>query len=238
MKKHHNSFLNKLITFLFIAISTVTCVCYFAVKSVTAGALDVCIVLDPGHGGVDGGVIGVNSRVYEREINLSIAKLVAKNLNKAGAKVVLTRENQYGLYGVAEKNFKQRDFQKRKEIIEKNQPVVVVSIHCNKYSSPSRRGAQVFFNGANSESRGFANLMQNILNDNINTNYAKRSFDCISGDYYIVKCTDIPSIIVECGFLSNPEDDRLLNDPSFQELMSYHIFSGIMQYVGAQFLTT
>ncbi len=238
MKKTNKAFLNKLIVFSFIAISMAICVCYFSVKTVSAGALDICVVLDPGHGGVDGGVIGVNSRVYEREINLIISKLVAKNLKKAGVNVVLTRENQYGLYGVAEKNFKQRDFQKRKEIIEKSQPELVVSIHCNKYSSPSRRGAQVFFNGANAESRGFANLMQGILNDNINVNYARRKFDCISGDYYIVKCTDIPSIIVECGFLSNPQDDALLNDASFQELMAYHIFSGIMQYVGAQFLTT
>ncbi|MEG1613733.1 MAG: N-acetylmuramoyl-L-alanine amidase [Clostridia bacterium] len=189
------------------------------------------VVIDAGHGGVDGGVEGVKTGVFEREINLIISKLLAKRLESVGVTAILTRKTKSGLYESIDGNFKLKDFERRKEIILNANPSAVVSIHCNKYSSPSRRGIQVFFDGTNDESRAFGNIMQEGINKNLNLPYTHRGYSALSGDYYIVKCTNAPSIIIECGFLSNVEDEKLLVDSKYREILTYHIFSGIMQYI-------
>lgn len=191
----------------------------------------VTIVLDAGHGGVDGGVVGRHTGVLERDINLLTAKTLEKQLTDAGFRVVLTRQTKYGLYEEAEGAFKREDFLKRKKIIEEANAALVISLHCNKFSDTKRRGVQVFFDGANENSKEFGRQVQAVINENVNSKYAGRNFAALAGDYYIVKCTSVPSIIVECGFLSNYEDVKLLNSEEYRAELSYHIMTGAIRYL-------
>lgn len=189
------------------------------------------VVLDAGHGGRDNGVIGVESGIAEKVLNLAVTMLVKEQLEKAKIKVVLTRKDNDGLYGDAKSNFKLTDMKRRKEIINEATPDVVVSIHMNKYPTDSaRRGAQVFFEQMSPSSKELARCLQGSLNT-LNTEILAREFSPLKGEYYILKCSKFTSAIVECGFMSNVEDDRLLCTVEHQQKVAYQIYSGIMAYL-------
>jgi N-acetylmuramoyl-L-alanine amidase len=191
----------------------------------------ITVVIDAGHGGVDGGVVGTNTGVLEREINLLMAKELKKQLENAGFNAVMTRTTKYALYDEAKGGFKREDFERRKRIIEESNATLVVSLHCNKFSDRSRRGAQVFYDCDNESSKAYAKELQSVINETVNAKYAGRAFSALSGDYYILKCTTVPSVIIECGFLSNAEDERLLNDEAFRAELSYQIMTGTIRYL-------
>lgn len=188
----------------------------------------VKVVLDAGHGGIDGGVTGVKTGIKESELNLIVVKKIEKLLVDAGIKVYLTRSTEAGLYGVISSSLKKKDMEKRRDIINDVKPDLVVSIHMNKYSVSTRRGAQVFYNEENEKSKLLAECVQGELN---NMKESVRKYSALSGDYYMVKCTDYPSIITECGFLSNPEDEALLISETYQDSLAYTIFKGITIYL-------
>lgn len=190
------------------------------------------VVLDAGHGGRDVGVVGVNSNVSEAEINLLITQTLKSKLEDFNVKVVLTRKNADGLYDENATNFKRSDMEKRKKIILDTAPNLVVSIHCNRFPSSERRGAQVFFNNFSDEGKKLASLVQKNLNT-INIDKINRGFSPLKGDYYILNCSKYPSCIVECGFLSNPDDDMLLNDENYRNMLADAILSGIMSYLSS-----
>ncbi|HPO53651.1 MAG: hypothetical protein GX095_04420 [Clostridiales bacterium] len=190
---------------------------------------EVVVVLDAGHGGKDGGTKGVESGVDEAEINLIIVKKVEKLLKDNGIGVVLTRKD-HNLPFVESITQKQLEMQARKKIIEEAKPNLVVSIHCNKFPDSSRRGAQVFYQPISERGKALAESLQSNLNT-LNTEYAGRAFTILKGDYYILNCSEYPSAIVECGFLSNKEDDALLNTPEYQDKIAYRVFCGIMGYL-------
>lgn len=190
------------------------------------------VVLDAGHGGRDVGVVGVNSNVSEAEINLLITQTLKSKLEALNVKVVLTRKNANGLYDENATNFKRSDMEKRKKIILDTAPNLVVSIHCNRFPSSERRGAQVFFNNFSDEGKKLASLVQKNLNT-INIDKINRGFSPLKGDYYILNCSKYPSCIVECGFLSNPDDDMLLNDENYRNMLADAILSGIMSYLSS-----
>ena len=189
----------------------------------------VIVVLDAGHGGIDGGTKGVQSGITEAEINLIIVKKVEKLLKSNGVGVVLTRKDEKAPYTESITK-KQLDMQERKRIIKEANPNLVVSIHCNKFPDSSRRGAQVFFRSLSEKGEALALSLQNNLNT-INNEYAGRAFTILKGDYYILNCSDYPSAIVECGFLSNKDDDTLLNNAEYQDKLAYRIFCGIVGFL-------
>ena len=162
------------------------------------------VVIDAGHGGIDGGVVG-SQGVKESDINLKMAGILQKELDSRGFGVVMTRTTQDAL-----NNIKRLDMQARKDIIVKASPVAVISLHVNKFSDPSRRGAQVFYDDTGI-GKDFAMCMQERINQKINAKYSGRDdYEAIAGDLFITKCVKVPSIIIECGFISNPEDEKLL----------------------------
>lgn len=181
------------------------------------------VVLDAGHGGIDGGVTGSNSGVCEAEINLAITKSLKHFLLEKGYNVVLTRKNTDGLYGLSSSNKKLDDMKKRRDIIEQAKPDLMVSIHQNYFPRSKERGAQVFYAPKSERGAEMATLMQKLLNGNLEA--SKRN--AAKGDYYILQCTDYPSLLIECGFLSNPEDEHLLLQAPYQEKVAYTIFCGI-----------
>ena len=117
---------------------------------------------------------------------------------------------------------------KRKEIIEKEAPDLVISVHLNEYSLSSRRGGQVFFLKENTESRLLANCIQKEINELYE---GVKDYNALSGDLFMLKCTNAPSVIVECGFLSNEQDEKLLLTEEFREQVAYSIFRGAVSYL-------
>lgn len=200
------------------------------IKGASSSPASTVIVLDAGHGGVDLGVIGTDSGVAEKEINLIIVKKLEKKLKEHNIQVVLTRKDSEGLYKDKTPGFKLRDMKERKRIIESANARLVVSVHCNKFPRQDVRGAQVFYEPTSPQSIIFAKCIQANLNV-LNREYVGRSYQSHAGDYYILKCSPYPSVIVECGFLSNPQDDKLLNTSAYQDKITYAIFSGIIGYL-------
>ncbi|MBO4251608.1 MAG: N-acetylmuramoyl-L-alanine amidase [Clostridia bacterium] len=210
------------------AITFVLCFAALAKTSAIAAKSGVKVVLDAGHGGIDGGVSGIKTGVHESDINLAIVKKLEKYLIDAGITVVLTRSSSAGLYGVASSTLKRRDMEKRKAIIQKAQPTLVVSVHMNYYPNSSRRGGQVFFKKGSEKSEILAKSIQKSLN----TLYADvKDYSPLTGDYYILNCTEYPTVIAECGFLSNLVDESLLTDENFRSELAYSLFYGIINYL-------
>ena len=204
--------------------------CFSALSTTSANRVDgdkIKVVLDAGHGGVDNGVSGVKTKVKESELNLKVVKKLENYLISAGIEVVLTRSSSAGLYGVATTNLKKKDMQKRKEIILNAKPSLVVSVHMNKFSVSTRRGAQVFYKANDQASKKLADSIQQCFNG---MKEASRQCESLVGDYYILNCSNYPSVIAECGFLSNPEDEALLVTDAYQDAIAYSIFKGIIGY--------
>lgn len=188
------------------------------------------VVLDAGHGGMDLGVIGAQSGIAESAINLIIVKKLEKLLAEHNMEIVLTRKDENGLYGKKSPGFKLRDMKERKRIIEQARPALIISVHCNRFPRQDVRGAQVFYEPGSVRSIALAKSIQTNLNI-LNREYVGRSYESHAGDYYILKCSVYPAVIVECGFLSNPLDDALLNSNAYQDKITYAVFSGIIGYL-------
>ena len=185
------------------------------------------VVIDAGHGGIDGGVSGITTGVKESELNLDIARKLKAKFDKSGAKTVMTRKTEAGLYGIYSKGFKRRDMQKRKQITLNAKADVFVSIHLNYYSSPLRRGAQVFYKTDEEKSKSLADIVQAELNGG---KEYERDYTALAGDYYVLNEADCAAILCECGFLSNAEDEKLLLTDEYRAEIAEKIFNGIEKY--------
>lgn len=185
------------------------------------------VVIDAGHGGIDGGVSGITTGVKESELNLDIARKLKAKFDKSGAKTVMTRKTEAGLYGIYSKGFKRRDMQKRKQITLNAKADVFVSIHLNYYSSPLRRGAQVFYKIDEEKSKSLADIVQAELNGG---KECERDYTALAGDYYVLNEADCAAILCECGFLSNAEDEKMLLTDEYRAEIAEKIFNGIEKY--------
>ena len=205
-------------------------VCIFALSVTASKSVNFTVVIDAGHGGIDGGVVGIESGVKESDINLDLSRRLGRLFSEVGFTVVQTRETEAGLYGVATAGYKKRDMKRRAEIINGCTPALVISVHQNFFSVRSRRGAQVFFRHSNSRSVALARLIQASLND---MEECVKKSEALNGDYYILNCNDFPAVIVECGFLSNAEDEKLLLDESYRDKVASAIISGALHYLAS-----
>ena len=186
------------------------------------------IVLDPGHGGSDPGKVGVNG-VLEKELNLQIAMLVKESLEKKNIQVIMTRTSDEMLCPHDTDNRKREDMRKRVEMINDANPILAVSIHQNSYTDPTVSGAQVFYYFESEEGKRMAELMQKaLLEVDVNNKRAAKAND----NYYLLKKTNVPTIIVECGFLSNPSEAEKLKTKEYQESIANAIVNGIETCIG------
>lgn len=186
------------------------------------------VVLDAGHGGDDPGKIGVN-QANEKDVNLVIADKVKKELEAKGITVVMTREEDKGLYEEGAKNHKVQDLQNRVELIHKAAPACAVSIHQNSYPEEYVKGAQVFYYTDSAEGKRLAECLQDTLVSEVDPDNHRQAKGNTS--YYLLKKTDVPIAIVECGFLSNWEEAELLNDSGYQDQLAKAVCHGIESYL-------
>ena len=214
--------INKLVVWILVAVSLVGVLAIpTALSSVNRDVKTV--VIDPGHGGLDSGVSSENG-VKESDVVLLIARVLGEYLESGGFNVVLTRKNQSALIGG--RFVKKTDMERRVEIIKKASPQLVISIHLNSFSDKRRKGMQVFFGGDNS--RDFALLTQDILNQQFNLPDAGRNFSILKADKYILNESPCPAVIIECGFLSNNEDERNLLDDTYRHRLAESIYQSIL----------
>lgn len=185
------------------------------------------IVLDAGHGGSDPGKIGVND-VEEKTVNLEIAGMVQKLLKKEKIEAVMTRKEDTMLTGRDGQSTKVGDMKARVALINETKPALAVSIHQNSYHQEGVKGAQVFYYSHSEDGKKAAELMQKaLLSLNPDNNRKAKANDT----YYLLKRTEPPTIIVECGFLSNWEEAELLKDKEYQESIAEAIVKGIKAYI-------
>lgn len=185
------------------------------------------VVLDPGHGGRDPGKVGAQGE-QEKDINLAISLKVKERLEKDGMEVVMTREKDVMLADEDASNKKLEDLNNRIRIINERQPAVAVSIHQNSYSDASVKGAQVFYFTHSDKGKQAAEALQKELLefDQEHTRKIKAN-----DTYYLLKKTEVPTVIVECGFLSCPEEAALLTDEAYQKKLAEAIAKGIESWV-------
>lgn len=181
------------------------------------------VVIDAGHGGSDPGKVGVNDAL-EKDINLEIARKVKKLLEKKGIHVIMTRKEDKALGDGQRDSQKVQDMRERVKLINKNKPELAVSIHQNSFHQADVHGAQVFYFKHSAEGEKYAGIMQEVLRtvDQGNTKQPKAD-----DTYYLLKKTEIPIIIIECGFLSNPEEAEKLTTKEYQKEMAQAIADGI-----------
>ena len=204
---------------------------YYSHRVIAKKGYSHTIVIDAGHGGKDNGASGVNTEVKEAELNLAIAYMLKEKFEQYGIEVILTRKDANSLASNKEPNIKRKDMALRREIIQDSQPDLVLSIHMNTYTLPTRRGAQVFFHAESDSSKLLADNIQRNLNTNLNMPYVGREFPRLKGDYYLLKCTEFTSVIIECAFLSSPEDEKLIISLEYQYELVYSIFAGTIAYL-------
>lgn len=204
--------------------------CLFALVSSASSSRKMTVVIDAGHGGVDGGVVGITTGTKESDVNLEMSRALQTAFEEAGFSVVQTRPTEAGLYGAATAGYKKRDMQERARIIGESSPVLVVSVHQNFFPLSSRRGAQVFFRESSAASKSLAVRIQDALNG---MPECVKKTQALKGDYYILNCSEYPSVIVECGFLSNAEDEALLLQSDYRKKLSYAIVAGALNFLAA-----
>lgn len=208
------------------------------VKQAWQAAERPVVVIDPGHGGMDGGAEGSDG-TSEKDINLSIALKLMKQLRSEGIRVVMTRQTDEGLYNddgnTAIRTLKTQDMYERKRIIDEADADLTVSIHLNSFTQDtSVKGAQVFYPGEGDEavaeqSRLAAEIIQSGLNKNINTD--KKRSALAKSDVLLLREACGPTIIVECGFLSNSEDLSDLKNKEHQVKITKSLKSSICKYL-------
>ena len=187
-----------------------------------------CVIIDAGHGGADPGKVGVDGSL-EKDINLKIAKKLAMFLTAADVDVVLTREEDAGLYDENVSNKKVQDMKNRVALIEEKKPALTVSIHQNSYHEEYVHGAQVFYYERSQESKEIAERMQRVLAEQIDPDNARQAK--ANNSYYLLKKTSSPIVIVECGFLSNYEEAQKLSSEVYQEKTAWAIHLAILSYL-------
>lgn len=205
----------------------------FIISAIKSEKTDrIRIVVDAGHGGADGGVKGVKTAVEEKTLNLKIAFLLKEVLLSRGYDVIMTRQNDTmrAYVGISD-NKKRADMYARAQIINEVNPSLVISIHQNFYSVPTRRGAQVFFSKKREKSKAFAICLQNALNSQINVTEGGRTYSPLCAEKYLLECSPYPSVIAECGFLSNFADEQNLLSTAYQLRLCHAIAFAVDEYL-------
>lgn len=181
------------------------------------------IIIDPGHGGKDPGTISEDT--YESEINLQISKYLEIELSKIGATIILTRDGNYDLSTPNAKWRKKSDFDNRINLINNSKANMYISIHLNYLTDSKYYGAQAFYN--NEENKEIASSIQEVLNKELNND---REIKKIPSRTYMYSKLNIPGVLIECGFLSNYKEKKLLKTSDYQQKLAKIIAQGIINY--------
>lgn len=229
---------NKLKFILIIVTILISFMCIFCRENKTEAVSDIkvpdkLILIDPGHGGMDGGAVS-NNGIVEKNINLSISLKIRDKLKQSGYRVMMTRDTDRGLYTKSGNInvMKAEDLTNRCRMKRDSKSDLFISIHQNFFSQSSCQGAQIWYS-KNRASSQFAHILQENMKKDLGNN--NREEKEARGEYKILRCySNIPSVIVECGFLTNPREERKLITDEYQEKVSDSIVRSINEYFESQ----
>lgn len=195
------------------------------VETKTEGPLSsLCILVDAGHGGYDGGARAISGR-WEKEYNLQMALCIRDALEREGARVVMTRTEDKAF---ADK--KRPDLDKRLSMAQEAQADLLLCIHMNEYHDSRESGPQVFYRKENGEGRLLAGCIQEAMIQDLQPSRIRKA---MHGNYYMLSLP-IPSVLVECGFLSNPTEAEWLLDDAYQQKLARAVVRGMAEYIALQ----
>lgn len=183
------------------------------------------ICVDAGHGGQDGGARARDSLTWEREMNLQMALKVRLALENEGAQVVLTRTDANTF-----SDNKRQDLTARLDMAQEQGAQMLLSIHMNEYRDRKESGPQVFYRAGHDASRLLAGALQSAIIEGVDP-VKRRS--AMSGDYYILS-REMPSVLIECGFISNSQEEKLLLSEDYQTHLAQSICQGVVNYITLQ----
>lgn len=192
---------------------------------------DKAVIIDPGHGGPDGGAVGVDG-VVEKGINLSISLKLRSFFLASGYTVIMVREDDRTICDKGcdtIRSMKTSDLHNRLKISNEHPKALFISIHQNIYTSSKYSGAQIFYSANNTDSKDLAQFIQGGIKSMLqpdNTREIKPAQD----NLYILYHAKAPAIMVECGFLSNAAECKKLEDDAYQNQMAFAIFNGALQF--------
>lgn len=186
------------------------------------------VIIDPGHGGIDVGTVGIDGSL-EKNINLSISLDLYDYLMVSGINTVLTRDGDYEVYKAGEKRTKS-DLYNRMDFINSVPDSILISIHQNHFENEAEWGTQVWFSPNDEISPTLADKILQSVKKNIQPEN-KRENKVSDNSYYILYKAQKPSVMVECGFVSNKNENNKLQDKEYQKDMAYSILAGICEDV-------
>lgn len=203
------------------------CLLVLSLQVISAQTLplqDTIIMVDPGHGGRDSGTY--YGKIYEKNINLEISKVLEEELTKNGAIVYMTRTRDIDLSSIYDSAKKRGDLYRRLLKIKETKSDLYISIHINWYQNPSMKGAEVLYNSINENNEKLAkSIMKEFKTDLGSTRTIKTT------DLYMYRNTTTPGVLVECGYLSNPTERTLLQQEDYQKKLAKSITNGIINYL-------
>lgn len=191
------------------------------------------VILDAGHGSPDGGASGQDGSI-ESDLNLNLVLKLQNLLESSNCTVILTRSDENGIYEADSKTIREKkvsDMKNRVSIANNSNAEMFVSIHMNKLEQTQYSGWQTFYKNQDENSKKIAETIQLSLNNFLKKENS-RTIKSISG-IYLTKNVEIPLVLVECGFLSNPEENKLLQTDSYQNELAWSIYIGIMDYLNS-----
>ena len=200
------------------------------IETVSLPVTNKVVVIDAGHGSPDEGAESANG-VTEAQTNLKIALKVQNLLEQAGCTVILTRSDENAIYDVDSKTLRQKknsDIKNRVKIGNESSADIFVSIHLNKIPQSQYYGWQTFYKQGNEQGKNLATCIQNSLNEAIQKENKRVPLKI--DNIYIIKNVEIPTSIIECGFLSNLEEEKLLLQDDYQNKLAWGIYTGIINY--------
>ncbi|MBE3593193.1 MAG: N-acetylmuramoyl-L-alanine amidase CwlD [Thermoanaerobacter sp.] len=195
---------------------------YYITTFKTVPIMNKVIVIDAGHGGPDPGKPGEYGK-DEDELNLEIAQKLKEFIEESGGIVVMTREDDTLSDSSLSKDLRNR-------VVKANEVIadVLISIHLNSFSQSKYKGAQVFYQNNSEKGKLLAELIQQELRNTLDPDNDRMAKS--SNSYYLLRNAKMPAVIVECGFMSNPEEEKLLNDENYQYKIAWAIYKGLIHY--------
>ncbi len=204
---------------------------YIQTSSEPRSVNDIKVIIDAGHGGVDGGAIAGDGTL-EKDINLEISLILNEMLKMCGAETIMTRETDISIHDKSATTIRAKkasDIHNRFKIIESNPEYIFVSIHQNSFSDSRYKGAQLFYSPNNSTSIELAKCLQNSFSSLLQKDNNREIKKCTT-DVYLIYHAETTAVLCECGFISNKTELENLKSPEYQKKVAFCIFSGILDY--------
>lgn len=231
----HTRVLKRSILFLCVGIAfgiSLKMLCFEGTLDVFLNNKDFSVVCDAGHGYPDGGAVASDG-TQEKDINLAITKKLCEVLESKGINVILTRDDDNGIYDSSANTIREKkvsDMHKRVEIINNSDADLFLSIHMNSFTDTSAKGIHIFYGGESEKTKKLAEEIQQSIVDA--TGAQPHSVKEVSKDLYLMKNAKIPSILIECGFMSNPQEAKLLQNEEYQAKIAWAIADAVKKRAG------